>query len=63
MNTTLLLAVQSMLVSLQIINAGLSGLAHVPAWLSLVIAAIVGGGQFFVQNAGNKTVPPPPPAK
>lgn len=63
MNTTALLALQSMLVSLQIINAGLGSLAHAPAWLSLVIAALLGGGQFFVQNAGNKTVPPPPAMK
>lgn len=64
MSTTTLLALQSALVSLQIINAGLGGLAHiVPGWLSLVLAAVVGGGQFFVQHVGNQTVPPPPPAK
>ena len=63
MSITALLALQSGLVSLQIINAGIGSLTHIPSWLPLVIAAVVGGGQFFVQNAGNKTVPPPPPTK
>ena len=63
MSTTALLGIQSLLVSLQIINAGVGSIAHAPSWLPLVIAAIIGGGQFFVQNTGNKTIPPPPPTK
>ena len=61
MTATTLLAMQSLLVSLQIINAGIGSMGmHVPGWVTLVVAALVGGGQFFVQHAGNNYVPPPP---
>ena len=66
MSPTVLLALQSLLVSLQIINVGLTGgLAgvHINPLISLVSAAIVGGLQSFVQHAGNQIVPPPPPVK
>lgn len=63
MSSTGTLVLQSLLISLQMVNAGLAGLGHAPAWLALVLAAVVGGGQFFVQHVGNQAVPPPPPAK
>ena len=64
MSTTVLLALQSGLIFLQLVNAGLPALgAHVPGWLTLVLAGAVGSGQFFVQHVGNQTVPPPPPTK
>ena len=54
-NTILLL--QSIAITLQTINAGLSGVVHNPV-LSLMVAAIVGGYQFYIQNVGNQAMPP-----
>ena len=62
MSPILLMALQSGLVTLQIINAGLATV-HASPVLALIIGAVVGGVQTFVQNMGNKTVPPPPPVK
>ena len=53
-NTRLLL--QSIAITLQTINAGLSGVIHNPV-LSLMVAAIVGGYQFYIQNIGNQSLP------
>lgn len=56
MSTTTILLLQSLLITLQMLNAGLSGVVHNPV-VSLMLGAIVGGFQFFVQNVGNKTLP------
>jgi hypothetical protein len=58
MSPTTLLLLQSMLITLQTINAALGTIVQNPA-ISLVIGAVIGGFQYFVQNIGNKTVPPP----
>jgi hypothetical protein len=60
MSPNFLLFLQSMLISLQIVNAGLASVTHNAA-LTLAVGALVGGMQFFIQNVGNKTVPPPEP--
>jgi hypothetical protein len=57
MSTTKILAIQSALVSLQIINAGIATIPHMPPIVPLIVASLVGGGQFFVQHVGNSTEP------
>lgn len=59
MSPTLLLFLQSMLVTLQVINAGLATIVKEEA-ITLVVGAVVGGLQYFVQHIGNQFVPPPP---
>jgi len=56
MNPNTILALQSIGVTLQMINAGLSGIVHSPA-ASLTISAVVGGYQYFIQHLGNQTEP------
>jgi hypothetical protein len=56
MSTNTILLLQSIAITLQTINAGLSGVVHDPV-LSLMVASIVGGYQFYIQNLGNKTLP------
>ena len=58
MTPTTILFLQSMLITLQIINAGLATITGLPVAVPLVAAAVVGGFQFFVQNVGNLTQPP-----
>ena len=60
MSPTLLLLLQSMLVTLQVINAGLATIVQDQA-ITLVVGAVVGGLQYFVQHVGNQSVPPPTP--
>jgi hypothetical protein len=60
MSTDRLLLLQAIFVTLQIINAGLAGiLPHSPvgAFVQLVVAAVVGGFQFYLQNLGNQALP------
>jgi hypothetical protein len=60
MSPTKILGIQSALVSLQIINAGIATIPHVPPVVPLIVAALVGGGQFFIQHVGNNTEPTKP---
>jgi hypothetical protein len=57
MKPTVILALQSALVSMQIINAGLATIPNMPPTLPLMVAAVVGGLQFFVQHVGNQAQP------
>lgn len=60
MSTDRLLLLQAIFVTLQIVNAGLAGiLPHSPvgAFIQLVVAAVVGGFQFYLQNLGNQALP------
>jgi hypothetical protein len=57
MSPTTLLLLQSMLITLQTINASLGVVIKNPA-ISVVVAAAIGGFQYFVQNVGNKATPP-----
>ena len=57
MNPTLLLAIQSGLIFLQMIIAGLAAMQDVPGWLTLVLGGLVGAGQFFIQHVGNQSTP------
>ena len=57
MSPTMILFLQSMLITLQIVNAGLATITGLPVAVPLVAAAVVGGFQFFVQNVGNLTQP------
>jgi hypothetical protein len=58
MSSTMILFLQSLLITLQMINAGLATIPNMPIAVPLFSAAIVGGFQFFVQNLGNNTPPP-----
>lgn len=60
-NPTLALLIQTILVFAQMVNGGLAVVEGVPAWLTIVLSAVVGAGQFFVQHLGNQSVPPPKP--
>jgi hypothetical protein len=57
MSPTLILFLQSLLIMLQMANAGLATIPHMPVAVPLFAAAVVGGFQFFVQNLGNLTQP------
>lgn len=58
MSQNVILALQSFLIFLQIVNAGI---ASVPGWSSpqvqLILAAAVGAFQFFVTHMANQTTP------
>jgi len=60
MRPTTILALQSMLISFQMVNAavatGIEGL-HISPLISICLAAFVGGFQFFVTHLGNQTDP------
>ena len=58
MSPTMILFLKSLLISLQIINAGLATIPGLPIAVPLVAAAVFGGFQFFVQNLGNISMPP-----
>jgi uncharacterized membrane-anchored protein len=57
-NTVLLY--QAALIALQIINAGINidPTIHVPPLVALIVAAVVGGFQFYVNHLGNQKVEP-----
>jgi hypothetical protein len=57
MSPTTLLLLQSMLITLQTINAALGTIVKNPV-ISLIVGAAIGGFQYFVQNIGNKAIPP-----
>jgi hypothetical protein len=56
MSPNMMLVLQSVGVTLQMINAGLSGIVHSPA-ASLVISATIGGYQYLIQHLGNQVDP------
>jgi hypothetical protein len=56
MTPNILLVMQGIGLSLQMINAGLSGIVHSPA-ASLIISAVIGGYQYIIQHLGNQTPP------
>jgi hypothetical protein len=53
-----ILFLQALLTTLQMINAGLATIPNMPIAMPLVVAAVVGGFQVFVQNIGNLATPP-----
>jgi len=57
MSTTTLLIIQAVLSGLQVVNVSLATMQDVPAWVSLLVAALVAAGQSIVQHAGNKSQP------
>lgn len=58
MTSITILFLQSLLISLQVINAGISTLTGLPPIVPFLISAVVGGFQYFVQNLGNMSMPP-----
>ena len=59
MKPSTLLALQSVGITVHILNAGLATVTH-NALIALLIGAFAGGFQYFLQNAGNQSTPPPP---
>jgi hypothetical protein len=59
MSPTTILALQSLLQFLQIVNAGLATIPHIPVAIPLMSAAALGGLSYFVQHVGNQSTPPP----
>jgi hypothetical protein len=60
MKTNTLLLLQSILIVLQVINAGLAEVlpsTPVAHFIALCSAAILGGFQFYVQHLGNQATP------
>ena len=57
MSPITILFLQALLTTLQMINAGLATIPNMPIALPLVVAAVVGGFQVFVQNVGNLAMP------
>ena len=55
-NTIALL--QSVLVFLQLVNAGLAGLAHVNPIVTIILSAAVGFLQTYLQRLGNQSISP-----
>jgi len=53
----MILFLQSLLISLQFINASIATIDGVPAVMSMCVSAVVGGFQFFVQHLGNLAEP------
>jgi len=57
MKPNTILALQSAGVTAQILNGQIAIIAHHNAIAALVIGAIIGGFQFYVQGLGNKLDP------
>lgn len=57
MSQTTLTALQSLLIFLQMANAGISGMTHLNPIISVLLSAGVGSFQYFVQHLGNQSVP------
>jgi hypothetical protein len=55
--TTWLLILQGLGITLQGINAGIGTITH-NAVVVLVVASVVGGYQYVLQNLGNNATPP-----
>ncbi len=53
------LFLQSLLITLQIVNTAIATIDNVPLVLAICLAAALGGFQFFVQHLGNGMPPPP----
>jgi uncharacterized membrane-anchored protein len=62
MKANTILRYQAALVTLQVINAGINidPTVHLPPLVALIIAAVVGGFQFYVNHLGNQKVEPDP---
>lgn len=63
MKASTLSALQAILGSLQVVNAGIASISHNPA-VALILGAVVMGFSIYVQKMGNETTPsvdPPPP--
>lgn len=58
MSPITILFLQALLTTLQMINAGLATIPNMPIAVPLVVSAVVGGFQVFVQNIGNLAMPP-----
>lgn len=52
---------QAIGITVQIINAGAAAVIHNPL-VALIVSAVAGGYQYYVQKLGNESQPPPPPA-
>lgn len=57
MSQNTVLALQSFLIFLQIVNAGIASTIH-DQLVSLVLSAAVGSFQYFVNHVGNQTISP-----
>lgn len=58
MSSTMILFLQSLLITLQMVNAGLATIPNIPVVVPLVASAVIGGFQYFIQHLGNLSVPP-----
>jgi hypothetical protein len=58
MGQNAILALQSLLIFLQIANAGLSTLQGLHPIVPMLSAAALGGFQYFVTHLGNKSISP-----
>lgn len=56
-----ILALQSLLIFLQIINVATGDQLPLPQGGQVILSALIGGLQYYLQQLGN-SVPPPPPA-
>jgi hypothetical protein len=52
-----IVALQSFLILLQMINAQISVVTKC-ALVALIVGAVIGGLQYYIQNAGNSSLPP-----
>jgi hypothetical protein len=57
MSSNTLLGIQTILIFLQMINGSLATLEHVSPVLTVILSAVVGAGQFFIQHVGNQAQP------
>lgn len=58
MSSTMILFLQSLLITLQLVNAGFATIPDIPAIVPIVASAVIGGFQYFIQHLGNLSVPP-----
>jgi hypothetical protein len=57
MKTNTILALQSLLVFLQITSAGFGSAQHIPFYVGILLAAGIGSLQVYLQHVGNQTQP------
>lgn len=58
MSQNLILLLQSLLITLTMINMSIAVLAPRSPAIHIVFGAVVAGFQFFVQRIGNQSIPP-----